>query len=428
MEFVIEGKMTAGQAAKRLHMSVRQIFRIKAKYLEKGAEALVHGNRGRKPVNTIPQEVRNLIIDLAKGDYHGASLNHISELLEERNEIRVSAKTVGNIMKEAGLNNNHSHKGKRKRRIRERREQEGELVQIDASPFDWLEIGKNYSLHGAIDDATGKVLSAHLEATECMKGYILMLEKMMKKHGIPASVYSDRHTIFFSQQQWKLSEPDDPECIKTPLTQYGRMLYDLGIEHIAAHSPQAKGRIERLWGTFQHRLVVELRLAKIKTIEAANEFLKLYLDKYNNKFAYKARFGSNVYLPCPEAKALSLILSVQEERKATGGSEICFEGRRYQLKKGKENILMRKGEKVTVLRSADRVIRALRNGEIYDMAISPSELAERDEGVQNTTEMKNKIEKKKNIPATDHPWRLAWRTKNKSQPGTIRLAVKTAIL
>jgi len=223
LEFLMDGKITAAQAAERLNLSVRQMFRIKEKFGQKGAEALIHGNRGRKPLHAISQEVRNIISDLAKGDYKGASLNHISELLEERNNICVSAKTVGNILKEAGIQNKHSHKGIRKRRTRERRKHEGELVQIDASPFDWLETGENYSLHGAIDDATGKVLATHLEPTECMKGYILMLEEMIKKHGIPASIYSDRHTIFFSQLHGKLSEEDELEGRKVPLTGNSRL-------------------------------------------------------------------------------------------------------------------------------------------------------------------------------------------------------------
>jgi transposase len=423
MEFLANGKITAAQAAERLHISVRQVFRLKSKFIQKGAEGLIHGNRGKKPANAVPREVRNRIAGFAKEEYKGASLNHISELLEERNQIYVSAKTVGNILKEASISNTHTHKGVRKRRTRERRQSEGELVQIDASPFDWLETGTTYNLHGAIDDATGKVLAAHFEPTECMKGYILMLEKMMKKHGVPASVYSDRHTIFFSQLHGKLSEEDESEGRKAPLTQYGRMLYDLGIEHIAAHSPQAKGRIERLWGTFQHRLVVELRLAGIKTIASANEFVKKYLDKHNKRFAFKSESGSSIFLPCPDARGLSVILSKQEARTVTGGSEISFEGVRYQLQRGTERVLMKKGEKVTVLSSVTGVLRGLWQGEIYDLSISPSEPMEREKAaIIPAEEVK---ERKKNIPSAEHPWR-AWNKTTKKPTGSNPVGSQTA--
>ena len=147
-----------------------------------------------------------------------------------------------------------------------------------------------------------------------------------------------------------------------------------------------------------------------------------YLGKHNKQFAHKAQSNDKVFLPCPNAKALAVILSMQEERISTGGSEISFEGTKYQLIKGKEKILMRKGEKITVLRSVNGALRGILNGEIHDLMISPSELNVREKPTKIPVEAK---EKKKNIPVADHPWRT-W-NKKKSQPDTTRLAVKTAV-
>ena len=160
------------------------------------------------------------------------------------------------------------------------------LVQMDASPFAWLEgRGPSMSLHGAIDDATEMVPGLYFRPEEDTLGYVHFLKQIVKKHGIPKSLYSDGHTIFFSPKHGKLSIEEELAVRKVNLTQFARAIEQLGIGHIRALSPQAKGRVERLRGTLQHRLMVELRLAKATTLEEANEFLVGFIDRFNSRFA-----------------------------------------------------------------------------------------------------------------------------------------------
>ena len=314
MDRVVKGEMSAAEGARRLAMSKRHVFRLKARIKATGIASLVHGNRQRKAANALPEEIRRVVRDRGTNEYRGASYSHISELLERNEDVHISGKSVGRILKESGVKNPHTHKAPKKHRSRARRKRFGELVQLDASPFDWLERGEACSLHGAIDDATGRVLSLRLEKNECSGGYLHVLEDILTQWGVPGAIYSDRHTIFFSPKTEKLTEEDEIEGRKAPLTRYGLPLHLLGIEHIAARSPQAKGRIERLWGTCQRRLVVEMRIAGIGTIEEANAFLPGYLERHNTLFARDAAEKATAFLPCPEPEKLRLLLGSRDER------------------------------------------------------------------------------------------------------------------
>ena len=241
LDRVIKGEMTAETGAARLEMSKRQMFRLKKRFRESGMAGLAHGNRKRKPSNILSDETRSLVIEKGTGEYRGASLSHMAELLERNDDVRISAKSIGRILKEVGVKNPHGRRPPKKHRRRKRRERFGELVQMDASPFDWLEHGETWSLHGAVDDATSAVLSLRFEKNECSAGYLHVLQDMLRTYGVPASLYSDRHSIFFSPKEERLSEDDIVEGRKALLTQYGKAMYLLGIEHIPARTPQAKG-------------------------------------------------------------------------------------------------------------------------------------------------------------------------------------------
>lgn len=377
LEEVLSGNVTASEGARRLHCSERKVFRLKAGMKKDGPSGLVHGNRGRYPANRTFDEVRRMIGEHAGGKYAGASCAHMAEPLARCDGIFVSSKTVGRILKESGIEIPQTHRAPKKYRSRSRRERIRDLVQIDASPFDWLETGEMLSLHGAIDDATSTVLSLQLEPHESMNGYFRVLERMLVSWGVPAGIYSDRHTIFFSPIAGKLTEEDELMGRRAPLTQYGTALDLLGIEHIAARTPQAKGRIERLWGTRQSRLVVEMRLRGIRTIDEANAFFPVFLRECNNeRFAVAAKDAETAFLPCLKPDILALILATRAERVATAGSEISWEGEKYRLVDSRDRMLpLRRGETITVVRSMmteDSGIRAIRNGEAYAMELSPS--------------------------------------------------------
>ena len=167
MERVLEGSWTASEAAKLLGLSIRQVFRLKGEMAANGEKGLVHKNRGRKPKHAVTEETRQLVIAQALGPYKGASYEHMAELLAERDGIRFCAKTIGRILKGTGIVHPHTHRSPRRFRRRERSSAEGMLIQIDASTHDWLEgRGPWLALHGAIDDATGKILALHFRPTE----------------------------------------------------------------------------------------------------------------------------------------------------------------------------------------------------------------------------------------------------------------------
>ncbi|HSW10730.1 MAG TPA: ISNCY family transposase [Bacillota bacterium] len=330
MEQVLKGQLTVRQGAELLGLSVRQVKRLKGRMAQGGVAALAHGNRGRRPAHAIPVAVHEHVVGLLSGLLNGATCEHVSELLAEREELKVSARSVRRIVARAGLNNRHAHRSARRRRCRERMPQEGLLVQCDASPYAWLEDRGPYcNLHGVIDDATSKVLGLHFRINEDMAGHLIVLEQMVRQHGVPRRLYSDRHTIFFSTKLDKLSIEEELAGKQVPLTQFGRAIDELGIAHIPSRSPQAKGRVERLWGTLQHRLTIELRLAGISTLEEANAFLPAFIAKHNRRFAVAASQPEVAFFKAPHN--LDLIVCPRHARKASNGSTISYFNRAYQL-------------------------------------------------------------------------------------------------
>jgi transposase len=330
MERVVSGQLTAKQGSQLLNLSVRQIKRLKGRIGQEGVAALAHGNRGRKPVHAIPEAVHEHVVSLLNGLLKDATCEHVSELLAERQGLKVSARSIRRMMVRAGLTSRHARKATRRRRCRERMPQEGLLVQVDASPYAWLEDRGPYcNLHGAIDDATGKILGLHFRINEDMTGHLIVLEQMIRQHGVPRRLYSDRHTIFFSTKLDKLSIEDELAGKQVPLTQFGRAIDELGIAHIPSRSPQAKGRIERLWGTLQDRLTIELRLAGISTLEEANAFLPAFIAKHNRRFAVAPSQPEVAFSKAPHN--LDLIICPRHARKASNGSTISYLGRTYQL-------------------------------------------------------------------------------------------------
>jgi transposase len=296
-------KMTIGQAATLMQLSLRQAKRLLAGYRKAGASALAHGNRGKPPYNVLDTEIRQQVIELARTKYKGFNQQHYSEKLREKEGVPLSRSTVRRILLTAGITSPRKRKAPRHRSRRERYARAGMLLQTDGSPHDWLEDrGPKLCLIGAIDDATSEVLYACLQPTETTAAYIRMLRAITCSHGLPLALYHDRHSIFkVTAQQMTL---DEQLAGKTPQTQLGRILEELGINSIAANSPQAKGRVERLWGTFQDRLVSELRLAGASNESEANQVLQEFLIDYNRRFTVQAREAGSAYRqPGPDFKA-----------------------------------------------------------------------------------------------------------------------------
>ena len=297
----IEGrKLTVDKAAALLELSPRHVWRMLTGYRKEGASALAHGNRGRKPVNTIGEDLRQQVVELAEDKYCGFNQQHFTEKLADKEGISLSRSTVRRILLARGIRSPQKRRAPKHRSRRERYPQEGQLLQTDGSPHDWLEgRGPELCLIGAIDDATNDVPYAYFQEHEDTKGYILMLKDIILKRGIPLALYHDRHSIF-EVNPVKEASLEEQLAGSKPLTQIGRLLRELGINSIAANSPEAKGRIERLWKTFQDRLTSELRLAGAKNRETANQILKSFLPEYNQRFRVSPRETGSAYRK-PEA-------------------------------------------------------------------------------------------------------------------------------
>ncbi len=371
IELVLAGKATIAQAASLLGLSKRQVKRLKGGMLKEGAVSLAHKNRGLKPKHALSQQWRDQIISQALGDYRGASCEQMSELLIEYQSVSVCPRTIRRVLAQAGISNKHSHKTARRRRSRDRMPNEGMLVQCDASPFDWLEErGPRMSLHGAIDDATSKVLGLYFRMEEDTIGYMQMMMQMLLNYGVPCSLYSDRHTIFFSPKKDKLSIEEELAGKQVNLTQFGRALDELTITHIPARSPQAKGRIERLWETLQGRLVIELRLAGISDLDGANAFLPSFLPRFNKRFAVEPADSESAFRPAPPPDVLSWIVCFKDERKASNGSTISFLGATYRLiDQTGDAALLGPRSKVIVLTHLDGSLGAIHQDKPYSLEV-----------------------------------------------------------
>src|SRR3990170_1782954 len=286
LNHVLAGEVTAAEAAAFLGLSVRSVRRLLARYRSPGGVAsLIHGNTGRVPANRLDPARRARLVELATTTYVGVNRAHLADLLAEREGLAIPERTLRRVLAEAGLPAARRRRPRGHRSRRERMTQAGMLLQVDGSRHDWLEgRGPWLTLVGAIDDATGIVTGATFRDQEDTAGYFEVLVQTARGHGLPVALSSDRHGIF-----WKTPQPlptlAEQFAGRRSTTQLGRALEAAAIAWVAARSAQAKGRVERFWGTAQDRLTVELRLAGATTIEEANAVLAAYLPRHNARFA-----------------------------------------------------------------------------------------------------------------------------------------------
>lgn len=288
------GELVMAEAATLVGLSVRQLRRIRQAYRRHGAQALVHGNRGRPSPRRVSASARARVVRLAQTTYAGVNHRHLTELLAEREDLVLSHPTVHRILRALGLRSPRRRRPPKHRQRRERMPRAGMLVQMDGSHHAWLQDrGPALVLLHAIDDATGTVLGAVFREREDAAGYLFLLRQVATTHGLPAAVYTDRHGIFNRSKRLPLTLNEQLRGGPDP-TQVARTLAELGIQWIPASSPQAKGRVERLGGTFQDRLVSELRLAGVCDLAGANAFLPRYITRAP---ARSTRYGTNAGEP-----------------------------------------------------------------------------------------------------------------------------------
>jgi len=304
---VLSGKLTIEEAAELLGLSVRQLWRLRARFADAGAAGLRHGNAGRTPPNKITEALRQRVVALARGRYQGVNDSHLAELLSEREKIQISRRSLQRILRAAGLTSPRKHRAPRYRSRRERRPAEGMLVLVDGSPHRWFGAARpRAALIAAIDDATGRVLAGTFREQEDAAGYLELLRQILARYGRPLAIYSDRHGIFFRSPRVRESREEELLGTREP-TQVGRALGELEIELILANSPQAKGRVERLFGTLQDRLVAELRLAGVASIREANAFLPTYLPRHDARFAVAAADADAAWRALPAGCSIDAV-------------------------------------------------------------------------------------------------------------------------
>jgi transposase len=327
---VFRGDLTVVEAALILGVSERQCYRIKVRITKQGAKGVVHGNRGRPCKHKIKEKTVNRIVELAKGKYRGFNDRHLTEKLKEQEQIEFCREKIRGILRSHGIASPRKRRANKHRSRRDRRAAEGMMLQVDGSPHDWLEgRGPALCLIGAIDDATSKVPRAFFEEAESSWAYFRLFSDVFNKQGLAQSVYSDRHSIFWTDREPTLEEQ---LVNKRPTTEVGRGLEELGVNLILAGSPQAKGRIERLWGTFQDRLVSELRLAGAKTKAQAQTVLERYLPEHNRKFS-KPPANALPAWKKTSSDQIEQALCFKQQRTVAKDHTVSFEGTVFQIPK-----------------------------------------------------------------------------------------------
>ena len=324
---VIEGSLRQTEATELLSLSIRQTGRIVSRVREEGAQGVVHRSRGRESNRKLPPKVKDQVLGLYRQHYEGFGPTLAQEKLLERDNISISDETLRLWLIGAGLWKK-KRKGRQHRQWRPRKDRYGEMIQADGSHHDWFEgRGPACVFMGYIDDATGKVYGRFYE----YEGTIPAMDsfrRYIRGNGFPMSLYMDKHTTY--KAPGKPSVEDELNGTE-PMSEFGRGLGELGVQLIHAHSPQAKGRVERLFNTLQDPLVKEVRLRGISSIKEANEFLKEYLPIYNRRFGKKAAEAENLHRPIPKGLNLQRILCVKTERTLKNDFTIAHDKKLYQI-------------------------------------------------------------------------------------------------
>lgn len=323
-----QGKLTNAEGARALGISLRQFRRLRAAFRDRGVAGLMHGNRGRRSPRRLSEEERQRVVKLINSKYAGFNDCHLTEKLRAMEGLVWSRELVRRLRREAGLPAKRTRRAPKHRRRRERAARAGALVLIDGSTHDWLEgRGPTFALVGAVDDATGKILALVVRPREDLHGYLALLGQVLGGHGVPVAFYGDRFgALVRSDDHWTVAEQlagrQDP-------TAFGQLLEELGIGFIAAGSPQAKGRIERLWGTLQDRLVAEFRLLGLTTVAEVEAHLPPLIAEFNARFAKPARERVDAWRAAP--RDLERLLSCRYTRRVARDNTVAIPGRWIQL-------------------------------------------------------------------------------------------------
>jgi len=325
---VIAGRKTMAEASQLLGVKERQGYRVKASVIEKGIRGAIHGNKGKRPWNVLSADLLEKVVRLRKEVYIGFNDRHFTEKLAESEGLEIGREKVRQTLRSASIRPERVARKPKHRQRRERRSREASVLQMDASPHDWLEgRGPWLDLTHATDDATNREWG-HFELAETTEGYFRQAMDIFSRNGLPESIYVDRHSIFWTDRE---QTPEEQFLNKRPATEFGRAMNELGVGIIYAHSAQAKGRVERTGGTHQDRLVSELRLANAKTLEEANIVAKKYFKNYNKKFTRQAKDMKKAWRPVPENIDLKHTLCWKYKRVVRNDNTVSLDGAILQI-------------------------------------------------------------------------------------------------
>ena len=427
---LVETNGNKKRASLYLSCSIRHINRMIKGYQEQGKAYFIHGNHGRKPVHTLDDEARQLIIDLYRTKYSDANLTHYSELLEKHEHIKVSISTIRSILMQEFI---LSPKAKRATRKKVKAQLEelknvakspkevsniqnaiiaaedahprrprcayiGEMLQMDASQHLWF--GKNKTqLHIAVDDATGAIMGAYFDSQETLNGYYHVLHQVLMEHGIPYMLFTDRRTVF------EYKKKKSPSVEEDTFTQFSYACKQLGIGIKTSSVAQAKGRVERMFQTLQSRLPLEMRLACISTVEQANEFLNSYIKEFNAQFALPVDNIKSVFEKQLDIEKINLTLAVLTSRKVDNGSCIKFKKSYYlPMDCNGYAVHYRKGTSGMVIQAFDGGMFFCVDEKVYALDLLPEhELTSKSFDLAAPAEQP----KKRYIPPMSHPWKQA---------------------
>lgn len=415
-------------AALKIGCTVRTINRLIIKYNDGGKDAFVHGNRGRKPAHTIPDNTINDIITIYNNKYYDATFSYACELLAENDDIHISPSALTNIMYKHHITSPRTTRIVRKRIVNQLKQLQketsskkkadeiqtsivqiedahsrrprcayfGEMLQMDASLHLWFGESKS-QLHIAIDDATGQITGAYFDEQETLNGYYQIFNQILNEYGIPAMFYTDRRTVF----EYKQSKSTKVE--KDTFTQFSYACKQLGVDIKTTSIPQAKGRVERAFQTLQQRLPIAMRLAGITKISEANVFLNSYIKKYNAKFALPINSTKSVFENQPCKEVINQTLAILTERTVDSGHSIKFNNHHYKTmdERGLQTHFLC-GTKGLVIKTFDGQLLFSTDKKVYELDLIPDHELYSKEFDYKAVEAKPQ---KRNIPKARHPWR-----------------------
>lgn len=417
--------------ALKLGCTLRHVNRMLKGYQENGKAYFSHGNKGKKPVCALSDELKERILLLHQNKYYDANHYHFTQLLSKHEDIHVSAGTVRKLLYDNNILSPKAWARTRKKLTAELREKKsktkskkeqkllqeailtiedshptrercafaGEMLQMDASVHNWFG-DKKTQLHAAIDDSTGMIVGAYFDTQETLNGYYHVCKQILENYGIPYMFYTDRRTVF----EYKRKHSSHTQ--KDTFTQFAYACKQLGVELKTTSIPQAKGRIERLFGTLQSRLPIEMRLAGVQTMEQANEFLDSYIKEFNAQFALPLNTTTSVFEEQPDKEKIDLILSVISTRTIDAGHSIRYNNHKYRLLDASGlRCDFRKGSKVLVIQTFSGRLFCSLHDQIYAL----EEIAQHEEtSLYFSTEKEIEAAKKakdRYIPPMNHPWR-----------------------